>query len=196
MHLESLHRGHRLREKLLHGLIRLLGRTEVPDVVRVLTYRPELFGRSHSKLHQAIMRGPSDWTVAEREMMATFVSARNQCRHCVSIHRAVTAAATGSDEEVTAILEDLDSAPISESLRATLRFLEILTVAPERLTTDDAARVRAAGVSDSGLRDAIYICFMFCIMNRLMDGLGARNPTPKQLAVCNTYLLKIGYDKI
>ena len=49
------------------------------DVVRTLTYRSELFGRPFSSCLQAVMRGPSDWSVGERELFAAFVSAQNQC---------------------------------------------------------------------------------------------------------------------
>jgi hypothetical protein len=51
----------------------------VSDVVRMLSYRPELFGRPFSEALQDVMRGPSDWSVAERELFAAFVSAQNQC---------------------------------------------------------------------------------------------------------------------
>jgi hypothetical protein len=51
----------------------------VSDVVRMLSYRPELFGQPFSEALQRVMRGPSDWSVAERELFAAFVSAQNQC---------------------------------------------------------------------------------------------------------------------
>ena len=51
----------------------------VSDVLRMLKYRPELFGEPFSEALQDVMRGPSDWTVAERELFAAFVSAQNQC---------------------------------------------------------------------------------------------------------------------
>jgi len=49
------------------------------DVVRTIVYRPELFGRPFSDALQALMRGPSEWAVGERELFAAFVSAQNQC---------------------------------------------------------------------------------------------------------------------
>jgi hypothetical protein len=50
-----------------------------PDVVSTLLYRPELFGRSFSAACQAVLRGPSEWSVGERELFAAFTSAQNQC---------------------------------------------------------------------------------------------------------------------
>jgi hypothetical protein len=49
------------------------------DVLKTLTYRKELFGRPFSHLLQDVMRGPSDWTVGERELMAAYVSRQNSC---------------------------------------------------------------------------------------------------------------------
>jgi hypothetical protein len=51
----------------------------VSDVRRMLGYRPELFGRPLSEALQDVMRGPSEWSVAERELFAAFVSSLNQC---------------------------------------------------------------------------------------------------------------------
>ncbi len=51
----------------------------VSDVRLMLEYRPELFGRPFSEALQDAMRGPSDWSVAERELFAAFVSSLNQC---------------------------------------------------------------------------------------------------------------------
>jgi hypothetical protein len=51
----------------------------VSDISLALRYRPELFGRPFSELMQEVMKGPSAWTEAERELFAAFVSTRNQC---------------------------------------------------------------------------------------------------------------------
>jgi hypothetical protein len=51
----------------------------VSDISLALRYRPELFGRPFSELLQQVMKGPSEWTEAERELFAAFVSLREQC---------------------------------------------------------------------------------------------------------------------
>jgi hypothetical protein len=51
----------------------------VSDISLALRYRPELFGEPFSALLQEVMKGPSEWTEAERELFAAFVSLRNQC---------------------------------------------------------------------------------------------------------------------
>ena len=51
----------------------------VSDISLAIRYRPEVFGKPFSELLQQVMKGPSEWTEAERELFAAFVSARNQC---------------------------------------------------------------------------------------------------------------------
>lgn len=79
MRLAKVASGHRLPQRLLLGLMRLVGRREPPDVVKALLYRPEFWGHAQNDFFEAVMRGPSRWTVGERELMAAFVSAHNQC---------------------------------------------------------------------------------------------------------------------
>jgi hypothetical protein len=79
MRLGILDNGHTLRMKAVHAIIRVTSGVPVPDIIKTLTYRPEFFGRPMGKVFQEAMRGPSPWTVAEREMMAAFVSKTNEC---------------------------------------------------------------------------------------------------------------------
>ena len=63
----------------LKKLEQILQGTPAPDVARVLSYRSEMFGRPFSLCLETVMRGPSDWSVGERELFAAFVSRKNQC---------------------------------------------------------------------------------------------------------------------
>ena len=79
MRLAVLDRGHPLKTKALFALIHLLSRHRAPDVVKTLRYRPDFFGAPMRSVFQEVMRGPSAWSVADRELMAAFVSKTNAC---------------------------------------------------------------------------------------------------------------------
>lgn len=49
------------------------------DVVKTLSYRPELFGRPFSALTHALLRGESTWSVGERELFAAYTARLNKC---------------------------------------------------------------------------------------------------------------------
>jgi hypothetical protein len=78
MRLSKLNRGHRLPQKLIMLMMRLTG-SPPPDIIRTLFYRPEFFGKHYSQCVQATMRGPSEWSVWERELFAAFTSHLNEC---------------------------------------------------------------------------------------------------------------------
>jgi hypothetical protein len=79
MRLRVVERGHRLGQKVVLAMIRLLSGRRAVDIIRTLLYRPAFFGRPISAWTQAVMRGPSEWSVGERELFAAFASRLNQC---------------------------------------------------------------------------------------------------------------------
>ena len=79
MRLRNVERGDSLKFRLFYAMMRLMSGFRAPDVVRTLRYRRHMFGLPHTDHTQAVMRGPSEWSVGERELFAAFVSRLNQC---------------------------------------------------------------------------------------------------------------------
>ena len=79
MRLKKVERGHRLPQKLMLGMMRVMMRMRAPDVISTMLYRPEPFGKPYSACVQEVMRGPSEWSASGRELFAAFVSSKNQC---------------------------------------------------------------------------------------------------------------------
>ena len=122
--------------------------------------------------HQALLRGPSPFSVAERELIAAYVSGLNACDYCHGVHTA-TAQAFGVDEQLVArLLDDLDTAPVEGRMKPVLRYVRTLTQTPSRMTAADAETVFAAGWDERALYDAVSVCALFSFMNRLVEGLG------------------------
>lgn len=101
--------------------------------------------------------------------------------------------ALGSDKLVDAVLADWRTAPLDAKLRATLGFLEKLTLAPTEVRPADLAPVRAAGVSDAAIEDAIQVCVLFNIYDRVADSFKFHQPGPDGYAASGRSLLRRGY---
>jgi hypothetical protein len=71
--------GQSFGQRIKLRMVGLVMGGEAPDIMKTLAYRPELWGAPMSRLTQAVLRGPSSWSVADRELLAAFVSSRNQC---------------------------------------------------------------------------------------------------------------------
>jgi uncharacterized peroxidase-related enzyme len=122
--------------------------------------------------HEALLRGPSQLSAGERELIAAYVSGLNGCDFCHAIH-AQTAAALGIDAQVLAtMMSNLESVSIDLRMRPILSFVQKLTLSPSRMTPADAEAVFVAGWDDHALYDAVAICGLFNLMNRLVNGLG------------------------
>ena len=127
MRLEILNHGYRTGTKVLFALIRVFSGHPVPDAAKLVFYRPGFYGdRAKTFTHEA-MRGPSAWSVADRELMAAFVSKVNESAFCIGAHTATAGQAYQDGAKVQAVLTDLDPASVDDGLRATLRMLGQLT---------------------------------------------------------------------
>ena len=91
------------------------------------------------------------------------------------------------------VLVDYNTAPISEKLRAMLRVLEKLTLAPETLSARDVRAAIDAGVTPEAIDDAFYVAFLFNTYDRLADTLGWELPEDRYYAKAGQFLLKRGY---
>lgn len=192
MRLGILNEGYPFRTKLLFSVIHLFSRQPLPDAARLTFYRPDFYGSYSKTLTHEAMRGPSAWSVAERELMAAYISKMNDCPFCIGAHTATAAEASGNEGMVAATLADLEAAPISEGLRATLRMLGQLT-RDGHLSTEDMRAVLATGVSRTQVEDALAVCYAFNVTNRLANAFGFDMMTTEGFQAGAKYLLRRGY---
>ena len=79
MRLAAVRRGNRWPNRAFIRLVEKVARTDLPDVLRTMNYRSGFFGGPYVELMHSLMRGPSEWTVGERELLAAYTSYLNQC---------------------------------------------------------------------------------------------------------------------
>jgi alkylhydroperoxidase family enzyme len=192
MRLTILDSGHSFRVKVLFAFMRAVTRLPVPDAVKLHRYRPDFFGAPMSLIEQEAMRGPSPWSIADRELMGACVSLMNECDVCTKTHGGVAALAYQDDAKVSAVLADVETAPIDAPLRATVRMLRKLT-RDHAVTADDMRAVLASGVSSKQIEDALAVCFTFNTVDRLSRTFGWVVSSPRAFAAGAKYLLARGY---
>jgi AhpD family alkylhydroperoxidase len=187
-----LDHGYGLGPKLLFRLIRLVSGHPVRDAAKITFYRPDFYGAHAKRFTHEAMRGRSRWSVGDRELMAAYVSKVNDSPFCVGAHTATSARAYQDRERVTAVLVELDSAPIEEGLRATLGMLGKLT-REGTLSADDVRAVLSAGVSHQQIEDALAVGFAFNLTDRLANAFAFEVLDQEGFEAGANYLLKRGY---
>jgi uncharacterized peroxidase-related enzyme len=175
----------------MFGLIRLFSGHPLPDAAKLVFYRPDFYGNPAKAFTHEAMRGSSAWSVGDRELMAAFVSKVNQCSFCVDAHTATSGQAYRDSPKVQAVLTDVESAPIGDGLRATLRMLAKLT-RDGMVSAEDMRNVLAAGVSRQQVEDALAVCAAFNTTNRLADAFDFESLASEDFEAGAKYLLKRG----
>jgi uncharacterized peroxidase-related enzyme len=192
MRLPEIDRGDSLGNRLLIGFISRVSGMRLPDAARVAFYHKAFFSAPMGAWTQRTMRGDSEWSVGERELMAALVAKWNSCPFCVGAHGAI-AARILPRATVDAALADFEAADLSPKLKATLIFLEKLTLRPDQVTAADARAVYGSGVSRAALTDGVAVASVFAIITRYANALDFAMPTPAEFDKAGAMLLKRGY---
>lgn len=135
----------------------------LPGMAGLMNYRPET-GRPLSELTEVLLRGPSDLTRGERELIATHVSELNKCKFCAGSHGAFAAAQLPEDYEHT------------PKMLALIDIATAVTESGRAVTADMIAKAKECGASDVEVHDTVLIAAMFCAANRYVDGLATWAP--------------------
>ena len=148
----------------------------LPGIRGLFTVRPET-AKPLCELANVLLHGAGTLSPGERELIATFVSSRNDCHYCQTSHGAVAAVHLGGDEGLVAqVKRDFESAPISDKLKALLAIAGKVQQGGKSVRTEDVARARSQGATDLEIHDAVLIAAAFCMFNRYVDGLATWAP--------------------
>ena len=149
---------------------------ELPGIRGPMAFRPET-AKPINELVDVLLHGPHPLSPGERELIATFVSAQNDCRYCQTIHGAIAAHHLKGDENlVVDVKTDPQRAAISEKLKALLVIAGKTAKGGRHVTSEDVEHARRQGATDLEIHDTVLIAAVFCMCNRYVDGLATWAP--------------------
>jgi uncharacterized peroxidase-related enzyme len=153
--------------------------------------------RALRELAEVLLRGPNTLTPGEREMIATYVSALNDCCFCQLSHGAAAAEHRNGDYDlIDRLKRNYATAEISDKLKSLLAIAGKVQKGGKQVTPEDVARARRQGASDKEIHDTVLIAAAFCMFNRYVDGLDTWQPTdPTAYREMGQTMAQVGYVK-
>ena len=100
------------------------------------------------------------WSVGEVELIAAYTSRNNECQFCYKDHIAV-AGVVYEEPFIQAVIDAPESAGIDDKMKVTLTFIKKLTVSPSELSKEDVAPLKAVGLSNEAIEEAIQVAVFF-----------------------------------
>jgi uncharacterized peroxidase-related enzyme len=148
----------------------------IPGIRGPMQFRPET-AKPLNEIVDVLLRGPHSLSQGERELIGAYVSARNDCRYCQTVHGAIAAHhLDGNEELVASVKRDPEHAEISPKLKALLAIAAKVQQRGKDVTSQDIERARHEGATDVEIHDAVLIAAVFCMCNRYVDGLATWAP--------------------
>ena len=148
----------------------------VPGIRSLVMFRPET-GKPLYELAQVLLRGESPLSEAERELIATYVSARNDTKFCTMSHAAAARNLYGDDKNlVDDVLKDMHHSQVSDKLKALLHIAGKVQVLGKEVSPGDIQAARLLGANDREIHDTVLIAATFSMYNRYVDGLASFTP--------------------
>ncbi len=148
----------------------------LPGITGLLEYRKDSAAPIR-KLTQVLLRGPSTLTEGERELIATIVSSRNQCRFCTAAHTAAADILLGENETSFEVKKNIETAPVSNKMKALLTIASQVQVSGKSVMQEAIQRAKEEGATDIEIHDTVLIAALFCLYNRYVDGLATVTPS-------------------
>lgn len=149
---------------------------DVPGILGPMRAYPET-EKPLKSLAQALLRGQSSLTPAEREIIAMYVSLQNECHFCRNAHASTAKHLLGKKAAIVdSICSDFRQAPISPRLKALLGIADKVRNGGKCVTDEDVAFARIYGADDKAIHDTVLIAAAFCMFNRYVDGLATWTP--------------------
>ena len=149
----------------------------VPGIRSLAMFRPET-GSSLYGLAQVLLRGPSPLSEAERELIAAYVSKRNDTVFCMMSHAAASRELYGDNKNIVDdVLNNMPLSHVGDKMKALLNIAGKVQILGKEVTPEDIAAARSFGADDREIHDTVLIAATFSMFNRYVDGLASFTPT-------------------
>jgi uncharacterized peroxidase-related enzyme len=149
----------------------------VPGIRSLVLFRPET-GKHLYELVQVLLRGPSPLSEAERELIAAYVSYRNDCIFCMSSHAAASRCLYGEEKNIVDdVLANMQCSKVSDKMKALLHIAGKVQVLGKEVIPEDITAARLLDADDREIHDTILIAAAFSMFNRYVDGMASFTPT-------------------
>jgi uncharacterized peroxidase-related enzyme len=153
---------------------------QLPGIVGLLHFRPET-AKPLNELAEILLRGESTLTRGEREIIASYVSHKNNCHFCHTVHGAAASHHYGGDLNlIDDIKTGCESTSLSAKMRTLLKIAEKVQQSGKAVLPADIELAREEGATDREIHDTVLIAAAFCMFNRYVDGLNTFAPQPKE----------------
>ncbi len=153
----------------------------LPGILSAMAFRPET-AKPLNELAEILLHAPNSLAQGDRKLIATYVSYRNDCYFCQTVHGSIAAACLNDDHElVKRVKADFHAAQISEKLKALLVIAAKVQQGGKQVTATDAEAARAQAATDTEIHDTVLIAAAFCMYNRYVDGLDTWQPRNEEL---------------
>lgn len=151
----------------------------LPGIRGLMAFRPEV-AKQLNLLAESLLRAANSLTVAERELIATFVSHLNGCHYCQNAHGALVQYYYGWDNPtMDSFKANYRESEISEKMKSLLTIAESVQKNGKEVTSEQIKTAKYNQASDREIHDTVLIAAAFCMFNRYVDGLGTEAPAER-----------------
>ncbi len=149
----------------------LSSRGKMSNIMRIHSLNPPTM-KAHIDLYMATVFGKMKLKRAERELIATMVSATNHCPYCVAHHAEALMHYWKDRDRIDRVIDDFRSADLSDRECAMVAYAVKLTDSSSEMSEGDVETLRRVGFSDRDVLDINLIASYFNFVNRIALGLG------------------------
>ncbi len=155
----------------------------LPGIRGPMAFRPET-AKHLNDLAEVLLRSENSLSRGDRELIATYVSALNDCFFCQNAHGGLAQHYLQCDMAfIDKVKVDYESTSISDKLKSLLAIASSVQKGGKNVTPAQIEKARGLGATDREIHDTVLIAAAFCMFNRYVDGLDTWAPRDRNIYI-------------